>query len=800
MDFLRFLSSYTGLPLLHDSTDQNIARDITIAADIQEADEDLVKAILEVNRFRVFRETLPSGKEVLKVESMMPAAAPGAEDAKETQILDLRGGVEKAPEQPPSPDEFATMVFELKYTAPRDASEALNNLVGSATGRVGPAGAAAGGGRSGTKSFNMVEVKNTQMLIITAKFGLLNYIKKLLQLIDVPVREPERQIHIIEVEEADPEELVSIINEFLGQGMGGGARGGLGRSRLGGASRLGQPTQGATPPVPGQVGGLQGQNEYRTNLIPDARTNKIIVETYSPQDYHDIQMLIGELDIRFDLKRLRTHIYQVRYLKAVEVAADLQSLLAGSAGGGLSGLRRSAGGSTGAARSTGGRFASRRSTARSGPLGAPGGPGATTPGGAGGGANAPIPSLIVPHEPTNSLLIQAEPEEFDEIQNVLSKIDTKRRQVFLEAALVQVQSQSALNYTIELIAGNPDDVATRALFASSFGLTGIDFDNFERTVPDLSDPAAVPPGGLAAIMHRGKLPAIVRFFKSNRDSQILATPFVLADDNMENAIEILETRFVVNTATVNTSTTSSQQGEPAGITLALTPTISGSERAVFLEMELTVSEFQEAAAAAQPTLPPKNENKMTSSVTIPDGEVFVVGGLTRQNKSKAVSKVPIIGDIPIIGKLFRSESTVQNQNNLYIFLQAHILTDEEFRDGQELTGQAEDKMHTFDPSLKPTQFEKPQTPRKAQAIDEDAQRTFNLNESGDEFYRGRHRRSGTATRGKAAGGAEGSAGPPSARVRNQENTTSGQKQPTTRDGWLLAPAGGETEYQDQGEE
>jgi hypothetical protein len=73
-DFLRFLSNYTGLPVLHDSTDQNLTTgQITIAADIPEADEDVVKAILEVNRVRIWREVLPNGKELLKVESIVAA-------------------------------------------------------------------------------------------------------------------------------------------------------------------------------------------------------------------------------------------------------------------------------------------------------------------------------------------------------------------------------------------------------------------------------------------------------------------------------------------------------------------------------------------------------------------------------------------------------------------------------------------------------------------------------------------------------------------------------------------------------
>ncbi len=719
--FLKFLSDFTGLPLLHDSTDQTIAtKEILIVNDIQ-ADEDVAKALLEVNRFRVFREVLPSGKEVLKVESMTPQGTT-MEDEKEKRIVDNRPGASEGERMEVqskkiAADEFATMVFELKHTAPRDASEALTSLVSGGGARAAAPGAA---GARGTKSFSMVEIKNTMMLVITAKFGLLNYIKRLLELIDVPLQEPDRIIRIVDVEESTADELVSIINEFL-QGQGG-ARGG--RSALGSRSRLrtpsGAPAATPTPGVPGAAGGA-GQQEYRTNLIPDVRTNKIIIETYSEQDLQDILMLVSELDVPYDLRRLRTHIYYVRYLKATEVANDLQALLSGGVGGGLTGLRRGAGGATGA-RTRG--TTARRTTA--GRLGAtPTQPGvAGTPGG-GGSQNAPIPSLIVPHEPTNSLLIQAEPEEYDEILNVLSKIDTKRRQVFLEAALVQVQAQSSLNYTIELLAGNPDDEATRALMASSFNLTGIDFDNFSRVLPDISNPASVPAGGLAAIMHRGKLPAIIHFFKQNQDSQILATPFILADDNKENSIEILETRYVVNTATVNTSTTSSQQGEPAGITLAITPTISGSERAVYLELDLTVSDFNDAAAAissASPTLPPKNENHMTSAVTIPDGQVFVVGGLTRQGKSKTVRKVPLLGDIPLIGKLFRAEATVNSQNNLYVFLQAHILTHEEFLDGLDLTRQAEKKLESFDPSLKGAQFNAPAVERHTTTSDDGSER------------------------------------------------------------------------------
>src|SRR5690606_24020001 len=127
----------------------------------------------------------------------------------------------------------------------------------------------------------------------------------------------------------------------------------------------------------------------------------------------------------------------------------------------------------------------------------------------------------------------------------------------------------------------------------------------------------------------------------------LATPFILADDNVENEINITETRFVINTNTVNEATTTSQQGEDAGITLNLVPTISSSN-AVLLDVQLEVSEFAQAQTAQ--VLPPKTTNRIRSIVTISDDRIYVVGGLRRTNQTKSVSKVPILGDIPLLGK------------------------------------------------------------------------------------------------------------------------------------------------------
>ncbi|MAM46457.1 MAG: hypothetical protein CMJ91_07300 [Planctomycetes bacterium] len=672
-DFLRFLADYTGLTvILSGGPAGSTARQgqtITITAPIYQGDFEIVKAILDANGFQVHRRKLPKGddpqaevKEILIVKST--ASAQSAGGVKENPVIKVgQDGASKMDTQLAkgdlnlSSDELATMVFTLEHVAPADAILSLNTL---ATGSQAK-------GSSRTSGLSVAEVKGTQTIIVTAKFGLLDYIVKLLKIIDVEQKNPERIVHIIEAKEADAQELVSIIESFLQQSRAG--RSSTSKAPIRTTSTSSSASRSSSSLNRG------GASAFETSLIADPRTQKIIITTYTMEDLEDINMLVRELDTRFDLRRLKTQIYRMRYLKAIDVAPVISDII-GSSGGTRSGTRglgtsaRSRTRTQGRATTTQGRSTLGGTTGRAS---------SGLTGNAGAGM---LPTLIVPHEETNSLIVQAEPEEYAEILNILEQIDVKRRQVFLEAALVQVSQSSNLNYSIELLAGDPDDRATRVLFEQSFGLSGIDPVDWNRIL----DPSAFPTGGVAAIMDRGKFPLLIEFLKSNTDSKVLATPFILADDNVQSTINITETRYVSNQSTVNTTTTSSQQGEDAGITLDIFPTIN-SENSVFLEAGLEVSEFQSIGGVGG-ALPPKTTNSITSSVTIAGDRIYVIGGLTRENKAKSIAKLPLLGDIPFLGKLFRSESDSGSVTNLYIFLRAHILTDENFKDLAHLTDQA----------------------------------------------------------------------------------------------------------------
>tara|TARA_B100000809_G_scaffold149394_1_gene146908 strand:+ start:2035 stop:5043 length:3009 start_codon:yes stop_codon:yes gene_type:complete len=766
-DFLRFLADFTGLTVILSGGPAGASarqgQMVNITAPIYLADFEIVKAILDANGFQLVRRKLSTGKEIITISSTATSQSQGG--VKETPVIKVgASGATQMDSQLKkgdlglSSDELATMVFQLDHVAPADAILSLNTL---ATGTQSK-------GSTRNSGFNVAEVKGTQTIIVTAKFGLLDYIVKLLKIIDVEQKNPDRIVHIIEAREADAQELVSIIESFLQQN-----RAGRTPSRT-----TTRPTTSSSSASRSSSSLLRGgATEFETSLIADPRTQKIIITTYTMADLEDINMLVRELDTRFDLRRLKTQIYRMRYLKAIDVAPVISDIL-GSSSGSRSGTR---GLGTSARSRT--RTPGRATTTTSrGSLGGTTGRTSGISGNSAGGGM--LPTMIVPHEETNSLIIQSEPEDYAEIIHILEQIDVKRRQVFLEAALVQVSQQSGLNYTIELLAGDPDDRSARILFEQSFGLSGINNEDFNR-IFDLTTP---PAGGVVALMNRGKFPLLVQFLKTHSDSKVLATPFILADDNVQSTINITETRYVVNTATVNTSTTTSQQGEEAGITLDIFPTIN-SENSVFLEAGLEVSEFSQIET--NNVLPPKTTNSITSSVTIAGDRIYVIGGLTRETRSKVVEKVPLLGDIPFLGKLFRTEGGAVSVTNLYIFLRAHILTDENFTDLANLTDQALEKAATSsegDPIT--SQFELPPKPPKADVkIDRDAPDVFRRSNSDDsndkelrkrvedaqENYRGTHKEDNTGR------GNETTALPPiPPRGANRENGSPFEKPPSPK--------------------
>jgi len=675
--FLEFLALNQDKPVIYDSVNSATyfsQKVIVLESDIPVLTYEIAKAILDVNGFSVFERTLPDGAKIIEVQAskVIQARTEG------TPIIDLED--QRKPPQAFDPDETATFLVPLKHADTREAQNVLNQIFGAA------AGGKPGGG------IQVVPVERTNTLFVKAKYGLIGYLWSIVQKFDIPLPEAEQIIEIIDVREAEVVELARLIEDVLREsnrdttqraGQAGAApatttsslirtRTTSSASRLGGASSYRSRSS------------SYGSYDFQTALIPEERTMKIIVVTTSEYELELVRMLVEELDTEMTAARRKTHIYQVKYLTAPDVADVLSSLIEGT---------RRTGGLTGRTSGTRAATTRRTSTLRS----ATTTPGATptTAGGATGTAGGVTSgeTRIVPHEQTNSLLIQADPDEFEEILFILNTIDRKRNQVFLESALVQVSEKSDLNYTIELLAGSLDNKNLSAAAMSSFGLSTLDPTLLPDTFDRLLLEKAPTSGLVGAVAKNGQLPALIRFFKQDNESQVLATPFILADDNEPNEINVTTTTYVLSTSSLaNQTTVSEPKGEEAGVRLLLTPTIS--RQAVLLDMTLEVSQFAESATVSG-NLPDKTTNLIQGKVSVPDGELFVVGGLTSETSSRAVDKLPILGDLPLIGFLFQSKSTSKKRSNLYVFLTAFVLTDKDFRDAGDLTRQAEQSMRDF---------------------------------------------------------------------------------------------------------
>lgn len=315
-------------------------------------------------------------------------------------------------------------------------------------------------------------------------------------------------------------------------------------------------------------------------------------------------------------------------------------------------------------------------------------------------ANDPNAPVIVPDTGTQSLIIIATPNDFNEIRRIIDKLDVRRPQVMIEAAILEVSDSDDFQFGVEIatvdgFGGNQP----RAQFGTSFGFSEIVDSSGVPVGTGGGVPAGRAPlfgtGGLLTITKGSAfdIPLLVRFLKTQTVANVLQQPMLIVNDNEEATIEIQTEIPRIETTNVSGVGTSSgvTQFDEAGITMTVTPQIS-EDRYITLQIDLDITNF--LGDSPQPGVPPpRQRRRITSHVTVPDTSTVVVGGLKTSESSKTVTKIPILGDIPLLGEFFKSQRSVERRTNLYIFLRPKILRDVNFADLKDETrdrlGQAE---------------------------------------------------------------------------------------------------------------
>ena len=287
-------------------------------------------------------------------------------------------------------------------------------------------------------------------------------------------------------------------------------------------------------------------------------------------------------------------------------------------------------------------------------------------------------SFVIADPERNQVLVKAPVRQQDQFKKLVDAIDIRRPQVYLEVQIVSVSATDSfiLSFEQQLISTSGGE----GVFNTNFGsASGADI-TVPRTVGALT-------GLSAAIIDSRQVPLVVNALRSQSDTRIVASPSILVDDNEEAEIVSIRQEPTTTTRTLDSGQqiTEFQGYEDAGTELLVTPRISAGEH-MTLDYEIQLSRFEASDGTDAGVPPPRTENTIRAdSVTIPAGMTIVVGGLKTENSSRTIAKVPLLGDIPVLGELFKRRSNSDDASTLYVFLTPTILRDPDFADYRLLT-------------------------------------------------------------------------------------------------------------------
>jgi type II secretory pathway component GspD/PulD (secretin) len=301
--------------------------------------------------------------------------------------------------------------------------------------------------------------------------------------------------------------------------------------------------------------------------------------------------------------------------------------------------------------------------------------------------------IVVPDVLNNQILVRAPVRQQDQMSKLISRIDQRRSQVMIEVTIISVSDTRDFRLAVEAQILNG-----QYGLQSNFGLSSVGTGNGfldQRVV------AANLPGFTSAIVQSDSIPLIVNAVQTDTDARIVSNPQLLVNDNEEASIVSTNQEPTTSTSQGDNSTITSFQGyEEAGTTLTVTPSISeGGYLRLTYEVEL--SSFTGAGTEGVP--PPRQVTTVGSAVTVPSDSTIVVGGIKARNDRKTIVKVPLIGDIPILGEAFKDRRRNSTDSVLYVFITPRIMTDPNFYDLKLYTQgpQAAVELDTGVPDLQP---------------------------------------------------------------------------------------------------
>ncbi|MFL5405118.1 MAG: type II secretion system secretin GspD [Myxococcales bacterium] len=518
--------------------------------------------------------------------------------------------------------------------------------------------------------------------LIISDLGLnMRRLEKLIGSLDQPGGSEE--IHIVQVQYASAQTLQQKLQEIFSS-QGGGAGRPAGR-----AFGIAEGGQVAPAPVAPGVGGAPaaggGGPVQVSKIIAEERTNKLIIIA-GGRSFGRVVELIRQLDVPTGGGGVQ--VYFLQNAKAEDIASTLQSLAQGTT--------------------------SRTGGGRAGPGGAPLPVPVVGGGGAGGGGAAATADLfsgevkITADKTTNSLVVIASASDYRNLVKVIEKLDIPRREVLVEAVIMEVNLDNQLDLGVSAHGGTViNDVSFQGAKGQAPLVVGSELGGLNSLggvaslgslggfLAGLQGPPITVPGLNISLP---SFAILVNALQSSSDVNVISTPHVTMVDNTEGEITVgqnvpFQAGFSPQLSGLSTGGAGTAAGAAVGSTVGLgglgslfapiqrqnvelrlriKPQISASD-----QVRLEVDEQTEEIASVDKTLGPTTSKRSAkTTVVVKDQETVVLGGLIQERTLKDVKKIPLLGSMPLIGWLFRNETTRKTRTNLLLFLTPYIIRDQ----------------------------------------------------------------------------------------------------------------------------
>jgi general secretion pathway protein D len=475
----------------------------------------------------------------------------------------------------------------------------------------------------------IIDIKQTNTVIMADTGVNINRLVKMVKFLDVPGH--EETLQIVKVKNSSAQEIAKLLDSIL--------KGGSGNSRPGVMAQ------------PRFAGGSESTSKASiSRIIAEPRTNSIIAMA-NADGAKQLNELIAKLDVKFAAGGSgRVHVYYLNYGDSEELAKTLSAIVSGNV------AQNQQGG--GANNNNATRFTSTSGTQADNAI-----------------FSAEV--KITSDKNNNALVVTASPTDWLTLKDVVRRLDIPRDQVYVEGLILEAQIEKNNGFGVNFVGAYGQSNAQRA------GLPSGNLWNLLSGNPQTLNGffAGIGGGGTRTVNVAGQnvkvssVNALITAIATHTNSNVLATPQILALDNTEATFEVGNSVPIQNAVNNGTQTAFNTTEQQAVLSLKITPQINKVTRFVKLKINKKMDDFQrvDPSIAQRGGGVPKTLRSATTEVMVRDRDTIAMGGLLRDTEVTTFSKVPLLGDIPVLGWLFKSQTREIKKLNLLFFMTPKIL-------------------------------------------------------------------------------------------------------------------------------